>query len=39
MKLLPRIAVAEAKALGIYTSLELAAGGLLTALLIRWASA
>jgi hypothetical protein len=38
MKILPRIAKVEAKTLGFYTSLELAAGGLLTALLIRWAS-
>ncbi len=36
MKLLPRITKNDINSLGFITSLELAAGGVLTAMLLRW---
>lgn len=36
MKHLPRITKADLTSLGFYTSLELTAGGILTAVLLRW---
>ncbi len=36
MKLLPQITRSDLTSLGFRTSLELAAGGFLTALLLRW---
>ena len=36
MKLLPQITKRDLTSLGFQTSMELAAGGVLTAMLIRW---
>jgi hypothetical protein len=36
MKLLPQVTKSDLNSLGFRTALELAAGGVLTALLIRW---
>ncbi len=36
MKLLPRITKNDLNSLGFITSLELAAGGILTVMLLRW---
>ena len=36
MKLLPQIRRSDFQSLGFHTSLEIATGGVLTALLIRW---
>lgn len=36
MKLLPQITRSDLTSLGFRTSLEIAAGGVLTALLLRW---
>ena len=36
MKLLPHITRTDLKSLGFQTSLEIAAGGVLTAMLLRW---